>query len=78
MTTKRFNPRFFLITSSMAIGLVLCPPSAFGSDKDGKDHFSTLPDEAKQAILHNVPPKELGTLAQVNKDLHNHANDDLL
>jgi hypothetical protein len=62
----------------MAIGLVLCPPSAFGSDKDGKDHFSTLPDEAKQAILHNVPPKELGTLAQVNKDLHNHANDDLL
>ncbi|MFN7366062.1 MAG: F-box protein [Alphaproteobacteria bacterium] len=78
MTTKRFNPRFFLITSSMAIGLEICPPSTFGSDKDGKDHFSNLPEEAKQAILHHVPPKELGALAQVNKDLHNQTSDDLL
>ena len=45
---------------------------------DGQDHLTPVPDEVKQHILGKVPPKDLGAVAGVSKDLHNHANDEAL
>ncbi|MFN7364384.1 MAG: F-box protein [Alphaproteobacteria bacterium] len=43
---------------------------------DGQDHLTPLPDEVKQHILGHISPKDLGAMAGVSKDLHNHANDE--
>ncbi|MFN7365286.1 MAG: F-box protein [Alphaproteobacteria bacterium] len=52
--------------------------SGFAVASDGHDHLTPLPDEVKQHILGKVPPKDLGAVAGVSKDFHNHTNDEAL
>jgi hypothetical protein len=68
------------VISSITLALVLMGQGIAGHvlASDGQDRLTPLPDEVKQHLLSKVSPKDLGTVAQVSKDLNAHANDEIL